>query len=150
MKFKIDLRACYIAMWMWLHKHPDKKKDDWPGFFTLKRLYYYEKNLIIENIELWNELIGARCFACIEARLRQTKDYNDNGNIQYHCFYCPCKWGDVPPHIQKDYCLRPNTLFQQWASLNDRREILDSEELKIASKLAKQIAELWKERKSDD
>jgi len=39
-KFSLPLKENHIALWTWLAKHPEKTKDEWPGWETIESLGY--------------------------------------------------------------------------------------------------------------
>ena len=62
----------HVELWKWLAKHPDKEKEDWPGWKRYK-----------------GTVEPSYCFACAAARACLN---NYNWNCKCKCYHCPIEW----------------------------------------------------------
>ena len=127
MKLTLDYRTCFIAMWLWLSKHPGNKKEqrlnekeDWPGHKTIMNFRASEKLKIFGYFHY----LSYHCFACLSLG----KDAFCLSHLP--CCKCPVDWGT------KQNCLEDNTLFSKWEKAKNVRE---------RSKYALAISKAWKE-----
>lgn len=115
MREKVFDYTRHKQLWNWLAEHPDKNKDDWPG-------WYDNEIQGIGLLSILHDCFG--CFAC---------DYAGNNLGHEGCRDCPLDWDDEITCVQQDLgFVDADSYYYMWYS--------HPEDLKLRAEMARKIA----------
>lgn len=114
-------------MWTWLHLHPSRSKEEWPGLSAY-------------------EIFCSDCPLCDLAIIRLVRRQGaKHHRATEYCNYCAINWG-IPKDEVLHYCLHSKAAYSKW-----RESMAGSEDAAfyagiIALAIAKERARLAKKR----
>lgn len=138
-----ECKEAHKEMWMWLHKNPMARKEDWPEW---EAVHNKDQDNHVQCATYKGQLIPYMCFACYWAC---SEDRGKNETNAYHgrdCRRCPIDWLPDANCLDKDdtMCVEQGSIYDEWG--NDRY----FEAWANMKKLAKEISKMeWTDRSTD-
>ncbi len=113
MKLRVYNKLSHEGLWGWLGNNPEKDKEAWPGFVTMRKLKL--------------KLPFVFCFACAEAGYKTRY----RARYKYYCQNCPVNFGvsllEKNESIRRQclVCTSASSLYAKWeTSYYDRKEVV--------------------------